>query len=233
MLGNRNSTKCNTYTRPFPFPQRGLHPSTLKEYMPCRYPNCSKCAVSPEAFSIHVDCFKLFLGSCTSASRLRFLFTVAAWKNPWPRIPPIDWNTTKAEIYSTGLVYAIEKYRIPQLKNIPVEILYIIRQLSADALLWRYISVLDLAEQLSAAQIEGLVELPLSRIAFWERGSKPFLKASDPLPGICRLSIDLKGVKRVERLSGYPRVVDIASNCFAFIIEEDENLHGVIAQFKV
>ncbi len=225
--------RCNGYTRPFAFPQRGLAPPGLQEYQPCRYPSCSKCAKSPEAFTAHVDCFKLFMESCTSVNRLQFLFTVAAWKNPWPRAVPIDWNTTKAEIYTTALACVAGKYGIPELEKTPVEVLYMVRQLSADTLLWRYMSVLEFAKQLSAAQIEGTVELLLSRLAFWERGSKPLLMGSGSLPNILRLGIDQKGIKRVERLDKYPGTIAAASDCFAFIIEEDENLRGVIAQFKV
>jgi hypothetical protein len=87
--------------------------------------------------------------SCTSVNRLQSLFTVAAWKNLWPRAVPVDWNTTKAEICSTALAYVAEIHGIPELEKIPVEILYMIRDLSADTLLWRYMSVLESARQLS------------------------------------------------------------------------------------
>jgi hypothetical protein len=170
---------------------------------------------------------------CVSVNRLQLLFTVAAWKNPWPRALPIDWNTTKAKICTTALACVAGKYGIPELEKAPIEILYMIRQLSPDTLLWRYMSVLEFAEQLSAARTEGLVELPLSRLAFWERGSKPLLMGSGSLPKTLRLGIDLKGIKRVERLDKYPGTMAAAGDCFAFIIEEDENLRGVIAQFKV
>jgi hypothetical protein len=173
------------------------------------------------------------MGSCTSVNRLQFLFTVAAWQNPWPRAVPVDCNTTESEIYSTALACVARTYGIPELEKIPVEILYMIRQLSADALLWRYVSVLELAEQLSTAQAEDLVELSLSRLAFWERGSKCLLMGSDSLPKILRLGIDLKGIKRVERLDKYPGMIAATGDCFAFIIEEDQNLRGVTAQFKV
>ena len=170
---------------------------------------------------------------CTSINRLRFLFTVAAWKNPWPKTTPIDWNTTRTEIYSTALACAAKNYGIPELKELPPEILYMVGQHSADALLWRYVSVLELAERLSAVQTEDLVELPLSRLGFWKRGSRHLLKLSHSSPGILRLGIDLRGIKTLERLSEHPRTTGTAGSCFAFIVEEDENLCGVIAQFKV
>ncbi len=225
--------RCTGYTRPFPFPPRGLVPSGLQEYQACRYPSCSKCAESPEAFTAHVDCFKLYMESCTSVKRLQFLFTVAAWKNPWPRAVPADWNTTETAISTTALACVAGKYGITELERTPIELLYMIRQLSADALLWRYMSVLEFAERLSAAQTEGLVELSLSRLAFWERGSKPLLMGSGSLPNILRLGIDIKGIKRVERLDKYPGTRAATGDCFAFIIEDEKNLRDIMAQFKV
>lgn len=182
---------------------------------------------------MHSDCFKLFKEMCTLEKALPRLWTIAAWKNPWRRAPPINFCTIKTEISRKALSGAAEKCCILELNKLPLEILEMVRDLSCDATFWRYISVLGLAEQVSATQAEDLVEAPINQISFWERGTRHLQMAHKASPQILRLSIDSRGIRRVERLREYTDPAGMASGCFAFIIEDEKDLRGVIAQFKV
>jgi hypothetical protein len=65
----------------------------------------------------------------------------------------------------------------------------------------------DLAKRLSIGRSEPLRIVPLSEIVSWERGGLPTLaaeNASTALPRIIRLTIDLDGLKKIERLSEVP-----------------------------
>jgi hypothetical protein len=92
---------------------------------------------------------------------------------------------------------------------------------------------LGLADQISAAQAEELVEVPIDQICLWERGIIRLHEADEASPRILRLSIDSKGIRKVERLLECTDPRRKADGCFAFIIEDEEVLRGVIAQFKV
>jgi hypothetical protein len=104
--------------------------------------------------------------------------------------------------------------------------------------LWRNVTALDLAHRLSAATPAlPLVTVPLSRVLAWQRGAPPTLAPEESagfLPSIIRLTIDLQGLKSVERLSQRPLLRSQERfDDSRFIIEEEAYFGPTIAHFRV
>ncbi|KAM7209802.1 hypothetical protein V8F06_014817 [Rhypophila decipiens] len=81
LFGNRDSTSYRGHTQPFAFPQPG---HTIIR-VDSRYPDCRKCAASPEFAPVHFDCFEIFRQRCSvsASSVLDRLWILASWRNPW------------------------------------------------------------------------------------------------------------------------------------------------------
>lgn len=136
---------------------------------------------------------------------------------------------------SSAFVVATEKCNVPQIRNLPQEIKDVIQKFyhtvqvdifqwysethgsqepeESDErhglhfhLLYRYTVVLDVASRLSSGPSEPLSFVPLRQVFSWERGSSPKLVDGlvVSLP-IIRCTIDLIGVKKIERLAQRPR----------------------------
>jgi len=208
VLSNTDSTAYDSCTSNFAFPLPGMQPYSLVDgrYRPCRKPTCTMCHKSPQAFTIHYDCFKLFEDKGQKASRL---WMIAARKHPWRRAPLIEFCTVKSEISKEALFELVPLFidlPLPLLINLPLEILDKIRDFSPDAILWRHVAVLRLIEQISGTKTEALT-VPINQISSWERGIHPVQiinrpsnedQISDPLK-IIRLTLDSRGIRKLER----------------------------------
>ncbi len=89
--------------------------------------------------------------------------------------------------------------------SLPIEIVQQVQSYSTSSLLWRYNAVLDLVDQLSVASPDELVSIPLWDVLAWERGGSLVLATEPTRPPIVRLTIDSRGINKVERLSERPR----------------------------
>ena len=120
-----------------------------------------------------------------------------------------------------------------RMQLLPPEILQIIYRDSATSLSWRYCAASKLSEQLPAVSSEQLFSIPLCTVSAWERGSRPvILEAIHHLP-VIRLTIDSRGIKRVERLSGHPQFNRWRTDSQVFVTLDQRDLDGVSAHFKV
>ncbi|RFU25896.1 hypothetical protein B7463_g10443, partial [Scytalidium lignicola] len=233
LLGDASSANCSGFTKAFPFPQLGVGPTSLEEFMPCRYVGCSRCAESPEGFCVHVECFKLFQRACTTPHWLRLLFTSAAWMNPWSRMAPITWvpPSQRMTLDINVFIYGAIKCGIRNVGRLPTEIVEMIRLHSTAGLMWRYMSVLSLAKNLLVSQPQDLVQLPLIDMANWERGGELCTEIRFR-SSVMRISVDALGIKKIERFKEHPKKQIKSNGCFAFIIEKEENLCGFIVELK-
>lgn len=235
MIGNTDSTAYHCCTPIFRFPPFGLRAGEQDaEYFLCRKPGCTTCLQSPEAFTIETDCFALFERVYPLPDALQQLWIIAAWGNRWPRAPALNFRTSQTSIDQTVLINLSARCQIPKLAELPTEILEMVRDFSPDAPFWRYISVLELAGQILSTQTSRKLEVPIVHITSWERGSRCLQtthgsRVSSPL---IRLSIDCKGIRRIERpcISSNKEVPE---GCFAFIVENMMEMEGVMAELKV
>jgi len=132
-----------------------------------------------------------------------------------------------------------EKYGLPGLTKLPQEILQIIRNYSASAHFWRYVSGLDLAARLAETPDpdpeEERLEVPLREVVRWERGTSKPEVSKGPLP-VIRLTIDSRGIRGVESLTEeQARYRHERYDDRLFVVQgtSDAQLEGITALFQV
>jgi len=131
------------------------------------------------------------------------------------------------------------KYGLPGLTKLPQEILQIIRNYSASAHFWRYVSGLDLAARLAETPEpdpeEEYLVVPLREVVRWERGTSNPEVSKEPLP-VIRLTIDSRGIRRVESLTEeQARYRHERYDDRLFVVQgtSDAQLEGITALFQV
>ena len=223
------STAHISCTRPFPFPENGTAPAKVDGLKLCRRNLCLECARAPEFVPVHYDCYEIF----TSVSKphadeaLVRLWTVALWRNIWQGAPLVHLDREDF-IDQSVLGRMAGVCRIPQLANIPRELVDSIRQFSQHSLFWRSILVIRLASESSSSLKQPYCKIPLDNIQSWERGGE-LIRASHPLPPAIRLTIDQDGISKIERLHAEPPYCDVAAKRQAFIVQ---NMPGIDAELK-
>jgi hypothetical protein len=119
---------------------------------------------------------------------------------------------------------AAKAYDMPMLADLPLEISEMIRSHCEKHIIWRFGSVAELVDTLDGADTLAPVSLPLRRISAWERGSSPIMSrdALEPImrPFI-RLTIDYRGLQRIERLAELPTSDSAPSETSAYAFEVD------------
>ncbi|KAI5859427.1 hypothetical protein GGS23DRAFT_616071 [Durotheca rogersii] len=220
-------------TEPFPFPDAARSVASVNGFRLCRFPDCKRCAASPQFMPIHCDCFEVFRKCCgEGVDASARLWTVAAWRSPWRRAPPIYLASETLEADSLRAIADIA--RLPQLYELPTELLEMVRRYSEHALLWRAISARSLAARVSATSPNPLLTLSLDDILFWERGGE--LERRDPgrpplSSSTMQLTIDSDGIRRVERPSP-PSPEVFSRGAFAYVVEDQQAIAKLEAQFK-
>ncbi|KAK4155272.1 hypothetical protein C8A00DRAFT_42075 [Chaetomidium leptoderma] len=105
-----------------------------------------------------------------------------------------------------------------------------------DHYVWRCIAALDLAQRLSVSPSEPWKTVELSQVVSWERGTPPEIatrEAVGSLPSLLRLTLDLDGLKKVERLTERPQFSRRRFDNEAFVLEQEDQLGATtIAHFK-
>ncbi|KAH6851133.1 hypothetical protein B0I37DRAFT_129023 [Chaetomium sp. MPI-CAGE-AT-0009] len=234
--GNHDSTSYRGHTRPFPFPQRtGPSIPRVDGRQLCRYPDCKRCAASPEFTLVHHDCFEIFRQQCSvsASDALNRLWILATWKSPWDEAQPLHFPIPMVDKDALRTVSGF--CGLPHLHTLPLELLEIIRQHSKDSLVWRCMPAVKLAECVSALNPEPLITVPLREVLSWERGGKlerAIEFRSPPPPPILRLTVDALGISKVERLPDLPRYVGECVNHLAFVVEDATFIPEAVAQFK-
>ncbi|KAH6667292.1 hypothetical protein B0J14DRAFT_489952, partial [Halenospora varia] len=226
-LGNGNSTTYKLLSDVSIFPDHGHHIRRVNGRNLCRYPDCKRCAASPEASTMHPDCFQLFIHEWrrdyTIETALDVLWIATAWRNPWRGAPDLRLQG------KMDINIFLEK--LPQLRLLPLELVQMIQNYSEPSLFSRFISVLDLVGRLSPAISDELVSVPLCEISTWQRGDRP-TGAAASAGHIIRLTIDSCGIRKIESLPKNPPYSESRSHNMAFVIQEKSCLNGIIAWFK-
>ncbi|KAK4198906.1 hypothetical protein QBC40DRAFT_340954 [Triangularia verruculosa] len=199
----------------------------------CRYPDCKKCAASPEFAPVHFDCFEIFRQQCSvsaSAASNR-LWILAVWRNPWRGAQPVHLS---APMVDKDTLRTISSFcGLPRLYKLPLELLEMIRQYSRHSLLWRCIPALQLADYVSATKPKPLLTVPLRELLFWERGGNFERVTASRLPlQTLRFTVDSAGISKVERLPGPPTYAGECTSRYAFIVQDETSISDVVAQFK-
>jgi len=229
VLGNSNSTAYAGTAGISTFPEYGPEPRYLNGRSLCRRPHCPGCAESAEAVVMHIDCFKLFVQRCQSEEAICRLWTATSWRAPWREAPDLrleDATSTKME------PLLAERAGLARLALLPPEIVRTIHDHSASSLLWAYDSAIRLARQMSVVLPQDLVSVPLQGVAAWERCGSPLL-AAQPRQTTIRLTIDVRGIRKIERLATRPSYQVWRSDHLVFVLVKDEDVADVVVHFKV
>lgn len=212
-------------TVPFPFPDHSTFPPrNAKRYdIPahsdawylCRRPNCNQlCRNSPEAATLHYDCYQVFkqrLPSRATSEALwqaayEHLWRAAAWRRPWRSA----WKSTALllpepfNITPLALTHMAYKYGIPQLATLPSELVRMIHSWSAPDRFWRMAAAFDLATTANALANGTLAPVPARAMRYstpvrdlclWERGCEPRLcRHCFPLSGVMRFWFNCENI---------------------------------------
>ena len=159
---------------------------------------------------------------------LHRLWIVATWRGPWPKARLIYLTQTPV-IDQVALKTVSERCKVPQLSNIPLELVERIRQFSPHELLWRAVAVIRLAACLSTNRSRPLLTIPLDTILSWERGGE-LLYIPPGSQRWVRLTIDLDGISKVERLDDRPKYDGTTTQRLAFVVESPT---GINTEIKV
>jgi hypothetical protein len=199
----------------------------------CRKPRCFLCAQGPEYIVVHIDCFRIYLATCTAQYSASRLWTFGSWRKPWVKALPVDFSNPAMSIGRQGLVSISNAYQLSSLPKLPDELLLMIQDQSSDSSFWKYAAVLGLADFISKTRPQELIEVSFSDLLSWSRGSNYLLGSIPAELPVVRISVDSLGINLLERLSTHPPFRGKISNAHAFIIEEAAKLDGVVAQLKV
>jgi hypothetical protein len=230
VLGNRDSTGCETYTAPSRFPDLGHTYRSIHGCSICRRPGCSLFRESSEAVTVHLECFELFRETCRSDDALDRLWIVAAWRLPWRSALPVV-LPDESDVPQSALVEVSERHGVALLGRMPVEIVRLIRKYCATSLLWRLACALELASRLDAMATNEFISMPFFEIGLWERGG-PAVSSNRQLRFV-RLVIDSRGIKMVERLQDKPEYSRRRFDSLVFIVEDEAYFTDVTAWLKV
>lgn len=224
VLSNADSTVYDGLTKSFLFPPFGIQPPA-QDYILCRKPGCSICARSPEAFTVHSDCLRLFYRRCGSLPRL---WTLAAWRNPWQAAASIGFCSPSSPLSLNRLFQEVTELEMPRIYKLPPEIIEIIRAFSNDSLFWRCVAVLCMIDHIAASQPQKIHNQMISQSYRWERGSQ-VQHANQMLP-IIRLGIDSRGIKKLERFARHSHLNANSEGCSAYIVERTKRFFEVLLQ---
>lgn len=195
----------------------------------CRRNKCNQCVSAPEFIPIHHDCYQIFRGNVNldESEALNLLWAIGSWRNPWPRAQPIYLSDS---INQVGLERISEISGLSDLHRLPSELVDMIRDLSPHQLFWRSIFVISLSSKIP--QLRPLSRSPLKEILSWERGALPVLTSAPVLP-LIRLTIDVHGINKIERLHEWPLFNSYTTNQSAFILEHIRDVSQIYVEFKV
>lgn len=184
-----------------------------------------------DSVTIHTDCFNLFLSEAKFKNKMRRLFALAHWTRPWDAVSNLHLDP-RTDIQK-GIGIAAGAYNMPQLRSLPAEIANFIWEQSRSNILWRYASVLERIEKISNPDADRLDLLPLPKISFWERGSRPTTSATH-LQGFVRLTIDSQGLKKIEHLETRPEPRPHPPDAWAlaYVVETEERFAETTVDFK-
>jgi hypothetical protein len=209
VLGNATIGKQTGSTPSFEFPAHGHNIQNTTVYINrgtetwrlCRYPPCSACPKSPEAFIFHVDCFKLAKQNFRTPAL--YIWLIGLWSRPVARLcyPP------RAPLIFPTLAAHTHPDIVMLLKSLPLELCQIIASYCPESPVWRYLVALTWPPKTFLRLKESEpVTLSLSDLSNWTRGT--ILPSSDRLTvaerRFVRMSLDNNGIRKVEFLSSWP-----------------------------
>ncbi|KAF4970912.1 hypothetical protein FSARC_2182 [Fusarium sarcochroum] len=223
ILGNSSSTHPVYCTKLFPFPDRRGTTRYQEDEVPlCRKSNCGPCFDSAEAVTMHSYCYRLFLQSHRQDNALNSAWVSSEWRYPWRPSPATHYELDLEDrsIISVSPSRA-KALGMPKLASLPPTILQDIKASSIESPFWHYSAIRDLAERMSSAAVENSCKVHhLDTIEAWDRGESLVITKSASKSVVVRVTIDCRGIRKIERLRGWPQYRNWRSNSLAYVFIE-------------
>jgi hypothetical protein len=175
----------------------------------------------------------MFMKECVikdeNAAHIR-LWAVAAWRKPWMEAQPL-FLLYPMSVDAAVVEAVARRLGLPQLVELPLEIVGMIRGYSNRSLFWRYVSAVSMAIFISKTKDEPpeLQKVLLREVLAWERGGTITMGSPESLPPIIKITIDFDGISSISRHSHHPEYSGASSIQNAYIVapEDDETFRGV------
>jgi hypothetical protein len=183
---------------------------------------------------LHPLCFSIFQAHCKVDHAIDRLWTTVGQKNLWKDAPALQFGR-ESEVEVDLVREKADMYGVRLLGQLPAELIQMIHKYSESAEFWRCISALSLARELSRLQKDVALEAtptPLYNILAWTRGDSIVVR-SEELPPYIRLTLDSRGIRRIERFQERSSYEPAHSNKEAFVVASESELRGVVAIPKV
>lgn len=179
--------------------------------------------------------------NCTADDVLDRLWQACVWRRvPWTGsfICDIPMLPRPIRRFADAFVRCADLCGIPWLCGLPQLVIETIMEfLPEEHYFWRCVAALDMADRLSAVRAEPLRIVQLSHLVSWERGTLPRVASEEEpvanLPPFVRLTIDVDGLCKVERLEKRPDFGKRRFDDRVFVIERVDDLGVSLAKFKV
>ncbi|KPM41177.1 hypothetical protein AK830_g5399 [Neonectria ditissima] len=189
-----------------------------------------KPGVRRDSVTIHADCFKLFMKLSQEENKLAALCLLAQWTQPWVSVSSLHLDPVTD--VPRGIAMASERYGIPGLASLPLEVAELIRDYSPTNILWRFASLLTRMDRLHHHGFGCIDSVPVCKISSWERGVRPTLLPKPLRRGVYRLTLDSQGLKMIERLPKRPCYQSGASVGLAYVVEYKSCFKKMTVSFK-
>jgi len=201
----------------------------------CRYPPCSACPESPEAFLFHVDCFWLAKRNSPKLT-LSYIWLVGLWS----RLGVGLYHSTQPLWVFPALAAHMSSWKdtMKWLERLSPELCQMVTSYCPESPLWRYSIAVTWPPQIfSRLEESEPVTLSLSNLSDWTRGSIASIAGRSRLADhrIVRMSLDGDGIQKIEFLSSWP---EASPSCFPvqgtwYIIESLDQLADIQFQSRV
>lgn len=162
------------------------------------------------------------------------VWMVAAWRKPGASMAPTRLSASNMSMFDTRFLARVAQgCGIPQLANMPVDVLLSIHEYSADSVFWRPIQAMVFFETVMKLQMGPSLLVPFTQLDTWARGQPIMPYRSSKLDPIIRITVDVHGIKKVERLPWIPTYTGECYHDRLFIIAEEKDFGATVGMIKV
>ena len=214
-------------------------PIYVEKEILCRTLTCRELGHVPtEHVTIHEDCY-MILSAAAKEKGVEIecsdeVWIVAVWRKPAPKLAPtrlIDSGLSMLD--SRFLGPAARDVGLPPLANLPLELLLHIHGYSADAPFWRRTQVMAFLEMVMSLKLGYTLSIPFTQIETWVRDGPVLRRGSAKLDSIIRITVDVNGIRTVERLPEMPTYSGETIHNRMFIVDKEEVFSSTTATIKV
>ena len=217
-------------------------PSLFEENLLCRQLDCRKHCTHrfrSEYVTVHWNCVQTVKQACESDGIdigviKDLMWVVAAWRRPASSLALTRLSVHPLSMVATKQMGMIARScGMPQLAMLPNEILLTIQKFSINSGFWQAIQSLVFLETVTAMKAGPTLTVPFTQVESWERDQSMLPWSRSRLEPIVRITIDVHGIEKVERLPVMPRYSGECPPGRLYIIEEEGAFASTAANIKV